>query len=589
MNIGKAEGTQALMKTEARLSLLYFVFGFLWIFITDLIVVPLIALPGNAGELFDAYKGWLYVAVTAAGLYLILRREFRRRQDAETEALESKRLAERVIGTVPEAIQLIDLNDHKSIYLNEMARQIFSRASGPASGPHGKHIHPEDVPRFPDFMQRARLARENEILEMEYRLSDGSGNWRTMYERSVVFSRNPDGSVAQVLSIVRDITERKVAEEQLMFQVSLLNNVSDAIISVDADTRVTTWNPAAETIYGYSAAEALGQTLQALIQTEFGTLTREEFLHNVNSYGHWRGEVTQRRKDGARIDAYNASTLLRDRHGEIIGLVSVLRDMTEQKQLQDETRKNEVLRLDLEREIEARTLRSRFMSTVSHEFRTPLTTIQLAAELLEHYFERMTPSGRKERLAQIEIEVKRLLTMLDDILIVLKTEGTGQYFSPACIDLVPLVNDVISQFQIVLPAPERLMWKAESEASDVLADPKILRQAIVNLVSNALKYSPSNTPVEVRLIQNGIRVSVSVQDYGIGIVPADLKHLGEAFYRGTNVTNIPGTGLGLLITQQAIELHGGSLEIDSEVGKGTTATIHLPLAEPEQQTSVPHP
>ena len=576
------------MNTETRLSLAYFIIGFLWIFVTDLLVVPLMKLPANLGALFDTYKGWLYVAVTAVGLYLILHREFRRREAAEVRVLESQRLMERVISTVPEAIQIIDFNEHKSIFLNEMAQQIFS-ASDRKTGPHGKNVHPEDAARFPEFMQRARAARDGEILEMEYRLDDGSGNWRMMYERSTVFMRNPDGSVAQVLSIVRDVTERKIAEEQLMFQVNVLHNVSDAIISVDANFCVTSWNPAAEAIYGYMAGETLGKRVRDLIHTEFVEQSQDDFISAIHGRGYWRGEVVQQRKDGARVNVLNASTLLKDRHGQTIGIVAINRDITEQKRLQDEARRNEVLRIDLEREIEARTLRSRFMSTVSHEFRTPLTTIQLAAELLEHYFDRLTVAGRQERLAQIEVEVKRLLAMLDDILMVLKTEGTGQYFNPSVTNIAALVGGIVAEFRLVLADPDRLTCFTNVDATWISADTKILRQAIVNLVSNAIKYSPQDRPVAVRLAQKGMRVSVSVQDHGIGITPDDLKHLGEAFYRGNNVTNVPGTGLGLLITRQAVELHNGSLEIDSEVGKGTTATIHLPLAAPEPPTgSAPH-
>ena len=576
------------MNTETRLSLAYFIIGFLWIFVTDLLVVPLMKLPANLGALFDTYKGWLYVAVTAVGLYLILHREFRRREAAEVRVLESQRLMERVISTVPEAIQIIDFNEHKSIFLNEMAQQIFS-ASDRKTGPHGKNVHPEDAARFPEFMQRARAARDGEILEMEYRLGDGSGNWRMMYERSTVFMRNPDGSVAQVLSIVRDVTERKIAEEQLMFQVNVLHNVSDAIISVDANFCVTSWNPAAEAIYGYMAGETLGKRVRDLIHTEFVEQSQDDFISAIHGRGYWRGEVVQQRKDGARVNVLNASTLLKDRHGQTIGIVAINRDITEQKRLQDEARRNEVLRIDLEREIEARTLRSRFMSTVSHEFRTPLTTIQLAAELLEHYFDRLTVAGRQERLAQIEVEVKRLLAMLDDILMVLKTEGTGQYFNPSVTNIAALVGGIVAEFRLVLADPDRLTCFTNVDATWISADTKILRQAIVNLVSNAIKYSPQDRPVAVRLAQKGMRVSVSVQDHGIGITPDDLKHLGEALYGGNNVTNVPGTGLGLLITRQAVELHNGSLEIDSEVGKGTTATIHLPLAAPEPPTgSAPH-
>ena len=140
----------------------------------------------------------------------------------------------------------------------------------------------------------------------------------------------------------------------------------------------------------------------------------------------------------------------------------------------------------------------------------------------------------------------------------------------------------------MLPDPARLTLTLNSASARVAADCKILRQAIVNLVSNAIKYSPPDAPVAVRLVQNGMRVSVSVEDRGIGILPDDLKHLGEAFYRGTNVTNVPGTGLGLLITKQAVELHGGSLEVESQVGRGTTATINLPtVAQPP--ASAPSP
>ena len=113
------------MKTEARLSLAYFIFGFAWILVTDLVVVPAMNLPANLFALFASYKGWLYVAVTAAALYLTLHREFKRRRAVEAEMLESKRLTERIISTVPDAIQIIDLNTYKSTFVNETARLLF--------------------------------------------------------------------------------------------------------------------------------------------------------------------------------------------------------------------------------------------------------------------------------------------------------------------------------------------------------------------------------------------------------------------------------------------------------------------------------
>lgn len=588
----KLEGTLFMMSTEARLSVFYFITACLWIFVTDLLVVPMLGLSENVGQLFAAYKGWFYVTITALGLYLTLRREFRRRRQIEAQAIESKRLMERVIHTVPEAIQLIDLDQQKSVFLNERARQIFGDASHPTGNDLTRLatiIHPDDLVRLPQFVERCRAAADNEVVEVDYRVRDDKGGWRFMNSRSIVFSRNADGSVAQVLSIAHDITERKLAEEQLMFQVNVLNNVSDAIITVDPEYKVITWNPAAESIYGYSADEVVGKSLAAPLQTEYLGAAREEAIDSIRTHGYWRGEIIQRRKDGTPLHILNASTALKDHQGQLIGVVAVNRDITEQKRLHEHARKNERLRLDLERELQARTLRNRFMSTVSHEFRTPLTTIQLAAELLDRYFDRLTDSGRQERLAQIVVEVKRLLDMLDDILLFLKTEDTSQLFAPLPVNLAALTEEIVSEFRVGMDDPARLRCNVKLDTSRVLADAKVLRQAIVNLVSNAIKYSSPEQPVTVRVTQGGGRVSLSVQDQGIGIAPQDLGRLGEAFYRGANVTNIPGTGLGMLITRQAVELHGGTLEIDSEIGKGTTMTIHLPLAASETlDSSAPH-
>jgi PAS domain S-box-containing protein len=566
------------MKTEIRLSVIYFLLGFAWIFVTDLLLVPLFRLPPDVQQLVNTYKGLLYVTLTSLLLYLLLHQEFERRRAAETRMQDSQRLTERILRTVPEAIQIIDLNTHNSTFVNEQAHKLFGGEDNfYDNGAWGNNIHPDDIERFPRFLTQVMDLKDGDVMETEYRIKDNKAVWHVMYERSTVFNRNPDGSVAQVLAVVRDITERRRVEDQIEYQANVLNNVSDAIISIDTNYCITSWNPAAETIYGYTAQEAMGQPLRQILQTQYIGTPREQVIAEVLGLGFWRGEVEQTRKDGSKVYALNATTLLKDSHDGTIGIVIINRDITEKKRFEDEARHNEKLRADLERELNARSLRSRFMTNVSHEFRTPLTTIQLASELLEHYFDRLTEEGRQQRLVQIEVEVKRLLSMLDDILLVLKTESTGEYFNPVHTDLVLLVSEVVTEFQLVSAYPERLSLTASQTPLWIDVDLRILRPAVVNLLSNAMKYSSETTPIEVRLESSAKAVSLAVTDRGIGIPPQDVEHLSEAFYRGANVGNLPGTGLGLLITRQAAEIHGGSLEIKSVLGRGTTVTIHLPL------------
>lgn len=575
------------MKTETRLSFVYFLIGAVWIFITDLVIVPLFGFAPDTLHMVATYKGWLYVSVTALLLYILLRREFEQRRAAEAKTLDSQRLTERILRTVPEAIQIIDLTTHHSTFVNEQARQIFGGENNfYDSGVWGNNIHPDDVKRFPQFLAQVRALKDGDVLETEYRIRDSDAVWHVMFERSTVFSRNADGSVAQVLAVVRDVTETKQVEDKIDYQANILNTVSDAVISVDTHYCVTSWNPAAEQIYGYSFAEAIGKPLRQLTRTEYLGTTREQVIADVFGIGFWRGEVLQERKDGSKVSALNATTLLKDSQGWTIGIVVVNRDITEKRQLEDEARRNETLRADLEREMNARALRNRFMTSVSHEFRTPLTTIQLASELLEHYFDRLTVEGRQQRLVQIEVEVKRLLTMLDDILLVLRTESTGQYFSPARVDLYALVSEVVGEFQIVSTYPERLSLSASQAQVWADVDLKILRPAVVNLLSNAIKYSSETAPIEIRLDATVKKVTLTIADRGIGIPPQDMGNLTEAFYRGANVGNLPGTGLGLLITRQAAEIHGGRLDIKSVLGNGTIVAIHLPCPAPLSSPSV---
>lgn len=571
------------MKTESRISLLYFALGAIWILVSDAALFGILALPRGALAPIETYKGWLYVAVTSALLYLLLRRELRSRRQTEAALDESRRFAQQVIETVPDAVLVYDVTSLQTMFINAQVETVFGYTSDEARALGGdfwqRVIVPDDLPRVLAHRERLLNALENDTLEVEYSARHKSGELRVMVERDTIFGRSDDGSVRQVVALVRDITERKNTEAQLAYQANLFQSVSDAIISVDLNYCVTSWNQAATEIYGYTPEEAHGRLLRDLIHTEYPGVGREQAMRDIHQLGSWRGETVQQRKDGARLHVLTSSRLLRDRRGEPIGIVAINRDITEQKRLEADAREKERLQTALAQAVQTRALHTRFMSMVSHEFRTPLTTIQLSTEMLEHYFDRLSDTARQERLKQIQTEIQRLLTMLDDIMLVLKTEATRQHFRPEPFELVAFVRQIVADTQPASGDTHLLTFEADPAALPIEADPTLLRQAVTNLLSNARKYAPAGTPVEIGVRRNGLSAVIQVRDHGIGISEADQQHLFDAFYRGENVGNQPGTGLGLLIARQAVDLHNGTIEVESALGSGSTFTLSLPLRQ----------
>lgn len=235
----------------------------------------------------------------------------------------------------------------------------------------------------------------------------------------------------------------------------------------------------------------------------------------------------------------------------------------------------------LTQEKELSTFKSRIISRISHEYRTPLTTIALSAEMLSEYRHQWDDSKQLKHFGQIKSMIQRLTDLVDDALLINQAESGELEFKLEPIELVSFCRELISELQFQLRTQHQLLFSSSnvnSEASIVgKFDTKLLRQILSNLLSNAIKYSPQGGTVQFRLICEVEKVIFQVQDKGIGIPPQDQDKLFEAFYRGSNINEIGGTGLGLAITQKCVELHNGQIEVESSVGVGTTVSVNLPL------------
>ncbi len=235
------------------------------------------------------------------------------------------------------------------------------------------------------------------------------------------------------------------------------------------------------------------------------------------------------------------------------------------------------LRQSLAQEKELSDLKSRIITTVSHEYRTPLTTIQSSAELLEVYRHKWDNDKQLKHFHRIQSTVKHMTTLINDVLFVNKAEFDKLDFNPALIDLASFFQELVDELQCTVSNSHYLTFVNLHECGQGNFDVKLLRQILTNLISNAIKYSPKGGTVKINLTCEDNHIIFQVIDQGIGIPIEDQEHLFKSFNRASNVGTIAGTGLGLSIVKKCVERQGGQITVKSEIGVGTTFTVRLPL------------
>ncbi|NET31843.1 MAG: helix-turn-helix domain-containing protein [Cyanothece sp. SIO1E1] len=257
-----------------------------------------------------------------------------------------------------------------------------------------------------------------------------------------------------------------------------------------------------------------------------------------------------------------------------------------------ETQKALATALTLQQEAEAhKQQQSDYLSMASHEFRTPLSTISLAAEVLRRRSHLLSEDEKQEHLYYIQNAAESMNQLLKDVLTLGKADSAKSQCNPVYLDVVHFCKQLTHELQWSIGKQHQLVLLSDAESVTAFLDEQLLWHLFSNLLSNAIKYSPPKSEILLKLGCQAGEICFQVQDQGIGIPPADQENLFEPFQRATNVGEVPGTGLGLAIVKRSVELQGGQITVESTVGKGTTFTVTLPLrvSSNAENKEPPHP
>ncbi len=421
------------------------------------------------------------------------------------------------------------------------------------------------------FDQYKEVYLSGEKLEQEYYIPEGKVGAGWYYHQVV--------KVADGLVIMnRNITERKQYELDLVRRQnrlqSLLESQSAYVIRTDTDGNYTYANSRFLEQFGYTQTGIMGKSSMDSIYSEDHQKTLDAVMTCYKIPGRPISVTLRKtRADGVMIWTDWEFTAILDNLGVVSEIQCVGLDATSRIETEKARLEAEELRLQLQQQEELNQIKTRMMTRISHEFRTPLSIIRSSTNLLERYSDRMDEERRLEKLIHINDEVDHLTKMVDDMGRILKGDFEQPLVMTPC-DLPALIKKIVTRYQETETHP--IVVKIQPDFPSVMADESLIDHIINNLLSNAIKFSSPSQTVAVSASYTDTHFSIVVMDSGIGILQTEIDHIYDPFFRGTNFDEIGGMGLGLSLVKNAVTAHHGTIEVASVAGMGTTFTATIP-------------
>ncbi|MBW4523384.1 MAG: response regulator [Scytolyngbya sp. HA4215-MV1] len=381
--------------------------------------------------------------------------------------------------------------------------------------------------------------------------------------------------VAVELALFKHQVERELRANRAYLS-TLLRSMHDAVMATDEQGLVTFMNPAAEALTGWRETDAFGKNAAEVLYLvdEVTDLLAEHPVTQVletHEVAFLKEFTALVKRNGDRIPIGDSASPLQHQLAGISGVVVVFWDMSAY-------RRSELLQKALEKEQELNQLKSQFVTTVSHEFRSPLAVIRTAAELLELRGADVFDEKMKSYVQRIKASVHQMNQLMEDVLLMGRVEARRLDFTPAPVNLQQVCQDLLEACSLHLTDTHELVFTHPDEVLETWLDENLLHLILSNLLHNAIKYSPAGGRIhfDYSYSEDGQTVSFRVQDQGLGVPQSEQAQLFDSFFRASNTQSIQGTGLGLAIVKRCVALHQGQIDFTSTVGVGTTFTVALP-------------
>ncbi|MCZ2223639.1 MAG: PAS domain S-box protein [Chitinophagales bacterium] len=508
-----------------------------------------------------------------------------------TERLEYEKNIEKVtnqlyhlINNIDDVYAIYNLIQNKYEFVSDNVEGLYgcSKEDFISSGYYWKEvIHKDDYASI--VKQTDEIIKSKTKGEFFYRISTPVGETKMLLEKISV-AVNKKGKAERLYIVKSDYTHIEKAEQSLIESERkfrfISENISDFISILDNDGRFLYASPSAEKVIGYNSEELIGKNFIYFIHPDDATSIIENALEKIvfdKEEAKHRYRILAKNNTYYWVETYFKPII--DATNVTSSIITSTRDVTETQQLMHE------LQQSLVKERELNELRSQFVSMASHQFRTPLTVIQSGIELMEIYLEGLTEQQQapfKKQFKKINTEVTRLQDLMTDVLVLGRNEAQRTPFVPEEADLVLFCKELIeSRYNNRYSNERKVILYVFGKEQKIFFDKKLLDHSLENILNNAYKYSEQGE-IKMSITFEFDSVKISIQDKGIGIPPNDLENLFQPFYRASNTSEIEGTGLGLPIVKEFIDKHNGQIFVESEVNKGTTVNIILPLKNKSQ-------
>ncbi|NDJ52104.1 MAG: response regulator [Chloroflexi bacterium] len=365
---------------------------------------------------------------------------------------------------------------------------------------------------------------------------------------------------------IRDLTVKNWA----------IQSSATGIVMSDLDGLIEYVNPAFLDLWGFEGAR---QVVGSLNIKSFLDLHADNRFAQLLTSGGWREELETQNRLGETLTLLTSASVVTDNAGEPISLMCTYLDISERKKLDSLRERANILAAELEKERELRELKSGVISMLTHDFRTPLTALSIHLSLLEKRGDQMTEAERMQKFRLLHDQIKRMDDLVEEVLTVRLDEQSGVGFMPIDTDVVGLCADTFAELRLAIGTRHVMRFQPELEHLMMPVDRKMLRKALINLVSNAVKYSPDDSEITMTVKADDAELRIVIADQGIGIPETDQALVFHSYTRGGNVTHQQGTGLGLTIAKEAVSAHQGYISLESAIGQGSIFVIHLPLQD----------